>query len=68
MTRYLTTTSEDGCIEAWDNWPPGMTSGDVADFIWQFAESPEQAIAQHDEKIDQWQADIAAGRREKETY
>jgi hypothetical protein len=68
MNRYLTTTAEDGCIEAWDAWPVDMDSGDVADFVWQFAESPKKAIAQHDQKLNQWRADIDAGRAEQATY
>jgi hypothetical protein len=68
INRYLTTTAEDGRIEAWTHWPKGVDSSDVADFIWQFAETPEQAIAQHDIKIDEWRDDIDNGKTAKETY
>lgn len=66
--RYLTTMTDDGCIEAWSAWPDDIDSGDVADFIWQFADTPEQAIAQHDAKLDEWRDDMDNGRTEKETY
>ena len=46
-----------------DNWQAALGNDDVADWVWQFADSKEQAIAQHAVKHDEWEADPL-----KETY
>lgn len=37
-------------------------------FVWQYAESPDQALKQHMSKHDEWHDDQEAGRTEKQTY
>lgn len=69
--RYLTTMSEDGCIEAWRNplRPQVLIEADgCVEWVWQWAKSSDEAIAQHVAKHDEWTADIDAGRELKETY
>lgn len=71
MNRYLTTETYDGCIEAWaesDNTKKAMNSDELACWVWQFAESKEQAINQHHTKHALWDADSQAGRPTKDTY
>lgn len=42
---------------------------DFADeWVWQFAESKEQAIIQHESKHDEWDNDMQSGKEEKITY
>lgn len=71
--RFVTFTTYDNedpqaMTEAEFNVARFATDVDWADYVWQFAESKEQAIAQHDAKLDEYQADINAGRAEKRTY
>ena len=66
MTRFITMQSEDGMIQAFadnENWQQAQDAPYLADWVWQFADSKEQAIAQHEDKIDEWQNDYS-----KETY
>ena len=37
-------------------------------YIWQYAPDAETALAQHNDKHDEWSADMEAGREEKQTY
>lgn len=71
MKRYLTIENYDGSIAAYpesDTPPDWLKNLDVAEWVWQFAESVKHAISQHHEKHDQWAADMDAGRPEKNTY
>lgn len=74
MPRFVTFEHENTCFE-----PEAMTEEefhaggreiieDAAEFVWQWAESAEQARAQHAAKHDEWNADVMAGRPEKRTY
>jgi len=37
-------------------------------YVWQYAESEEQALIQHIKKHDEWESDQANGRPEKDIY
>ena len=51
------------------NTPEGAAILDEADaYVWQFAESLEQALEQHNDKHDEWSADMQAARLGKTTY
>ena len=71
MQRFMTvetyagdiTVHPDGCDSA-----AIIAGADVAEWIWQVADTPEQATAQHYDKHDEWRDDIDAGRNEKDTY
>ena len=71
-TRYLTIEMYDGTIVAHeqssDEWKAAQLDDGVADWVWQFAATKEQAIAQHQDKVDAWQADVDNGIHDKETY
>lgn len=71
MNRYVTVETYGGNIHAFteqDDYKGAINDDDTADWIWQFAESKEQAIAQHQAKQDLWSADMDAGRPERPTY
>ena len=71
MNRYLTIehyTGEVFCLTETDDFESAVNDENAADWIWQFADSPAQAIEQHPRKVDLWQADVSAGRRERRTY
>jgi hypothetical protein len=48
--------SHESVVSDWEEW------------VWQFADSVEQAIAQHASKMDEYEADNNALRPIKETY
>ena len=68
-TSFLITTSKDNEIQAFsenENW---QDAADVSDeYVWQFAESKEQAIDQHHDKFGQWQDETQAGKEPKDIY
>lgn len=68
MKRYLTIENQTGEIEAFtaaDDYRAAVNR--AVEWVWQFAESKEQAIAQHVAKHDEWGKDQENGT-EKETY
>lgn len=68
--RYLTTEPMDSldvsCFTEQDDCTAAMA--DAHCWVWQEADSPEQAIAQHMDKFEQWESDMNAGREIKHTY
>ena len=69
--RFITIEQYGGEVTAYtenQEWRTALDDDNVADWIWQFADSPEQAVSQHYEKHDEWQADMEAGLEEKDTY
>jgi len=65
MNRYRTIGAYDGTIiaqteaefEACKDVDRAMDNeSGVADWVWQFAESKEQALSQHNKKVDEWAA------------
>lgn len=70
--RWLTTECYDGCVEAWaenDARIPEIFDGDeLAQWVWVYADSEEEAKAMHHIKHDQWQSDVESGQPEKATY
>jgi hypothetical protein len=65
MNRYLTTYRSDlDKVEAFtesDDYKNAVWNAD--DWVWQYAENPEQAKAQHFDKLDEWEQNP-----DKETY
>lgn len=54
--QYMTVLNADGSIQAFrtdEDWQSAQHEAE--EFIWQSADSKEQAITQHVEKHDQWQ-------------
>lgn len=70
MQRFMTVETYAGEITAYteENHKGKLDNADVAEWVWQFADTPEQAEAQHYDKHDEWRDDIDAGRDEKDTY
>lgn len=71
MNRYLTTMTSDGFISAFteEEHRNGKTNlDDAGEWVWQFADTKEQAIAQHCEKHDEWYDSVNRGEEEKATY
>ena len=75
MNRYLTTEPMDNAgfndatiavFTEQDDWKAAIENAHC--WVWQFADSPEQAIEQHIAKHEEWERDVDAGRPEKETY
>lgn len=69
--RFVTVESYDGTIKAFTeqgNYAAAINDGDAACWVWQFADTSEQAVKQHAEKHALWEADIKAGHQEKDTY
>lgn len=67
--RYLTTEPTNGEIAVFteaDNYKEAVA--DAHCWIWQYAETPEQAIAQHIAKHEEWERDQNAGKPQKHTY
>jgi len=59
MNRYLTIEHYDGKMKVLtesDDYQAALNNDAVADWVWQFAESKQDAIYQHASKVDQWQA------------
>ena len=70
-TRFVTIETFDGAIAAYtedDDWRTAINNDNVSDWVWQFADNSEQAVAQHSKKQDEGQADTDAGREQKDTY
>ena len=71
MKKFLTIEMESGAIIAInenDNFREFLEAPGVSSWIWQFAESSEQAIEQHDAKHEEWRNDLDSGKTPKETY
>jgi len=67
MKRFCTYTTEtDETIKAVE--APALVPEDWSEYVFQYAENAAAAIAQHDRKIDEYQADNEAGRPIKDTY
>lgn len=69
MKRYITMETENGVILAFtesENWRESLEG--AHEWVWQFADSKAQAIAQHDVKFTQWQDETDAGKSERDTY
>jgi hypothetical protein len=72
MNRYVTFTTytdEDPQVltesEFFDT-PKNDT--DWCEWVWQYAPDRATALSQHQTKMDEYQADVEAGRTEKRTY
>ena len=64
--RYLTVEKYNGDVAVLTEADPfveELNAGDTACWVWQFAETPEQAKAQHMEKMDAFEANPG-----KDTY
>lgn len=46
----------------------GLNQNNFEEFIWQLAESTEQAMQQHDEKFLIWRNEVDSGLPQKDTY
>jgi hypothetical protein len=71
MKRFCTLETYGGEIKAFSESefsPELINDESVAEWVWQRAETKEQAIAQHTQKHDEWVDDVNAGRPEKDTY
>lgn len=67
--RFVTVENYDGAIKAFTEQEDYAAAIDsAACWVWQFANNSEQAVKQHAEKHALWEADIEAGRQEKDTY
>ena len=68
MQRYLTfTTDLDETVRVSPDTASSLPC-DWVDYIWQWAESHEQAIAQHAAKVDEREEWLNAANAEKPTY
>ena len=70
-TRFITIETYRGGVTAYtenEDWRTAINDDDVAEWVWQFADNREQAVAQHDKKQDEGRADMDAGREQKDTY
>jgi len=66
--RYISMTTPDFKVIAFhelEDWREALDSAE--DWVWQFADNPQQAIYQHESKLDEWEADSLIGT-EKKTY
>ncbi len=54
MTALFMDTGEVKAFREGEKWQEAQDLAD--DWVWQFAPDQETAIAQHDDKIDAWQA------------
>lgn len=77
MPRFITIETYAGDVTAYteqEDWKAVLAEVDtkpadaVACWVWQYADSKEQAVEQHMEKHDLWDADSQAGREIKNTY
>lgn len=72
MSRFVTFIAYDNedvqCLTRDEYLDEPSQSENWEEWIWQFADSKEQAIAQHYAKHDEWNEDVKSGRVEKETY
>lgn len=70
--RFCTVEDYDGGITAYCEQQQDEIDkhviGRAAGWIWQWAENRRQAIEQHHEKHAEWEADMEAGRKQKDTY
>ena len=58
--RYVTIEDYDGTLTAMteqENYTDKINHHDTACWVWQFAESKEQAISQHYDKLERWEND-----------
>lgn len=71
-TRFITFTEDCGCtVQCWTEAEYKANGGlpeKWDDYIWQFADSKESAIARHDDALDTYNENINTGRTTKETY
>lgn len=51
-----------------ERWQAYLDLGEWNEYVWQYADSHEQAIQQHDDKFVEWRDDVNSGRPEKDTY
>ena len=64
MARYLTTyTCSDDTVRVFTEENHKGATRNCDDWVWQFADTPEQAKSQHFTKLDEWEIDPT-----KETY
>lgn len=71
MNRYITIEKYDGTVTAHapdEDWLARLRDESVAAWVWQYAESRDQAVDQHYAKHDDWTSDMDAGREAKRTY
>lgn len=71
--RFITfTTYEDEDVQVFreDEWKSGNMSvpEDYADFIWHFARDHDEAVKNHEHKLDVMNAILNSGLGEQETY
>lgn len=60
MNTYVTVEYYNGEVVAYspnDNYAEAINHKDTADWVWQYADSKEQAVSQHIEKLDEWEKD-----------
>lgn len=71
LNRYITMDCLDGkgiiCYHEDEDWKYDQINR-AEEWVWQYAENPEQAIAQHEQKHDEWCDDQDNLREFKDTY
>jgi hypothetical protein len=71
MNRYITIEENDGNIVAFEeneSWKDAFEKLDVACWVWQFANTREEAVENHVPKHNEWEDDICNRRTQKDTY
>jgi hypothetical protein len=72
MTRFVTFTTYDNedpqALTEAEFFDMSKNDTDWCEWVWQEAADKEAAIAQHQAKMDAYEADIEAGLPEKRTY
>ena len=72
MKRFISVEDYDGTISAYEESektkPLDNMYPDWAEYVWQFADTHEQAISQHYKKFEMFNSDCNEGREPRETY
>lgn len=72
MQRYVTFTTytdeDPKALTQAEFFDTSENDTDWCEWVWQYAPDKATAIAQHQTKMDEYEADVKAGRTEKHTY
>lgn len=66
ITLEMPDSDEIAVFEESENWKDAQDQSHC--WVWQEAESKEQAVSRHMEKFDQWEEDMESGKEIKDFY
>lgn len=66
ITLEMPDSDEIAVFEKSENWKDSQDRAHC--WVWQEAESKEQAVFQHEEKFNQWEEDMESGKEIKDFY